>query len=73
MDSTRFGLANFRVDQPVTGVLEDDDVAALRRPTEPVRRLLHQDPVVLDQSRLHRSGGNVEGLHEQRLDEDRQT
>ncbi len=39
---------------------------------EPVGQLLHQDPVVLDQARLHRLRRDVEGLDEERLDHDRE-
>ncbi len=66
------GAGRLLAAEPAARVLEDHDVPALRGAAEPVRRLLDQDPVVLDQARLHRLRRDVEGLDEQRLDDDRQ-
>ena len=58
--------------EPAARVLEDHDVAALRPTAAPVGDLLDQDPVVLDQPRLHRLRRDVERLHEERLQHDGQ-
>ena len=55
--------------QPAAGVLEHHDLAAVRPVVAPVRHLLHHDPVVDHQARLHRSRGDVERLDEERLDQ----
>jgi hypothetical protein len=52
------------------GVAEHDHVAALRLP-ETVAELVHEHAVAARQRRLHRSGWDEEGLHEERLDEER--
>ncbi len=57
--------------QPAARVAEDDDVAALRLPAEPGRQLVHEHPVVDPYRLLHRAAGDDEGLHEERLQHQR--
>ena len=57
--------------EPMARVGEDDDVP----PTQlerPGRQLADQDPIVLDEGVLHRPGGDVEGLHQEGLDDKRE-
>ena len=68
----RHRLRGLQAVEPAARVVEDDDVAALRPAAAPVRRLLHQDPVVDDEPGLHRLRGDVEGLHEERLHDQRE-
>ncbi len=54
--------------QPAARVLEDHHLTALRLGAEPRGELVDQDPVVLLQRVLHRTGGDGEGLDEEGLD-----
>src|SRR5438309_2068076 len=51
-------------------IAEHDDIAAVRMP-ETVRQLVDEDPVPLPQRRLHRCGRDVERLHQERFDQQR--
>ena len=64
-------LLALRGAEPAAGVVEDHDVAAFDV-AGPVRPLLDQDAVLLDERGLHRHRGHEERLDEEGLDDDRQ-
>ncbi|AJE42734.1 hypothetical protein BJY54_004679 [Streptomyces nodosus] len=57
--------------EPVAGVLEDDHVAALRMGAEPGGQLVDQDAVADLDRVLHGARGDHEGLHQERLQDER--
>ncbi len=65
----RVGLRCGLIVEPVPGVVEDDHLAPLGLRSEPRRQLVHQHPVALQQSVLHRGRRDRERLHQKGLDQ----
>ncbi|KUN82023.1 hypothetical protein AQJ66_23520 [Streptomyces bungoensis] len=64
-------LGGLFVGQPAAGIVEDDDVAAVRLGAEPRGELVDQDAVADPDRLLHGAGRDDEGLDEERLQDQR--